>query len=128
MPTRQGTRDEDLWRHAATHDPVSDCPLLDGNEITLLPSGADAIGAMFDALAQARDHIHLEYYIIDNVHFRGRCLLDLLLAARGRGVKIAIIYDSVGCLHTPDGFFQALAASGVQIIRSIPCASISPGI
>jgi cardiolipin synthase len=120
MPTLERTRDEDLWRHATTHQPVSDCPLLDGNEITLLPSGADTIAAMFDALERARDHIHLEYYIFDNVHLQGRCLLDLLLAARGRGVEIAIIYDSVGSLHTPDEFFRTLAAAKVQILEFHP--------
>jgi cardiolipin synthase len=120
MPTLERTRDEDLRRHTVTHQPVSDCPLLEGNEITLLPSGADTIAAMFDALAQARDHIHLEYYIIDNVQCRGRCLLDLLLAARARGVAVAIIYDSVGSLGTPATFFQDLAASGVQILEFHP--------
>jgi phosphatidylserine/phosphatidylglycerophosphate/cardiolipin synthase-like enzyme len=64
-------RDDDLLHHTATHEPVSDCPLLDGNDVTLMPSAAEALATMFDALAQARDHIHLEYYIMADVHVNG---------------------------------------------------------
>ncbi len=114
------TEDEALQRHAAAHEPVSDCPLVPGNHITLLPSGDAAFAAMFAALERARDHIHLEYYIFDNVHYAGRSLLDVLLAARARGVQVALIYDSVGSLHTADSFFDTLSAAGAYVLEFHP--------
>jgi cardiolipin synthase len=120
MQALERTRDEAFRRHAASHEPVSNCPLLEGNEVRLLPSGADALTAMFAALKQARDHIHLEYYILANVHHEGETMLDVLLAARARGVHVAIIYDSVGSLHTEDAFFDTLSRAGALVLEFHP--------
>ena len=120
MRTIERTRDEDLLRHARSHEPVSDCPLVAGNEVTLLPSGADAFTAMFAALAGAQAHIHLEYYILDNVEWQGRSMLDVLLAALRRGVQVSVLYDSVGSLNTPDNFFVALEQAGARVVEFHP--------
>jgi cardiolipin synthase len=120
MHAIEQTRDEDLLRHAVTHEPVSDCPLLDGNDIRLLPSGADTLAEMFTLLAQAEDHIHLEYYILENLHYRGQTVLELLLEKLARGVRVAIIYDSVGSLGTPDSFFDTLSKAGAQVLEFHP--------
>ena len=120
MRTIERTRDEDLLRHAASHEPVSSCPLLDGNDIKLLPSGADTLTAMFAALAAAQTHIYLEYYIFDDVHWRGQTIKGLLLDALRRGVHVALIYDSVGSLKTPDSFFDDLDQAGAQILEFHP--------
>jgi cardiolipin synthase len=120
MHTIERTRDEDLLRHAASHEPVSPCPLLDGNDIRLLPSGADTLSAMFAAIAGAQDHIHLEYYILEDVHWRGQSLKALLLDACARGVHVAVIYDSVGSLKTPDSLFDDLAKAGAHILEFHP--------
>lgn len=112
--------DENFRHHAALHEPVSNCPLLDGNRVDLLPSGADAMTAIFDAIASARDHLHLEYYIFENVHWRGTTLRDLLLEALARGVRCALIYDSVGSLNTPDAFFDDLQRAGADVLEFHP--------
>ena len=120
MDARVSMDDEALQRHAAAHLPVSDCPLVQGNAVRLMTSGDVAFAAMFAALDQARDHVHLEYYIFDNVQHNGRSLLDVLLAARGRGVQVVLIYDSVGSLHTPDGFFDTLTRAGAFVLEFHP--------
>jgi cardiolipin synthase len=114
------TADTSLHRHEARHRPVSDCPVVPGNKTTLLRSGAEAIGAMLDAIDHARDHLHLEFYIFDDVRIGGRGIVDSLLAARRRGVKVAVIYDSVGSLHTPDHIIDRLTQAGVQTLEFRP--------
>jgi cardiolipin synthase len=114
------SRDDDLRHHAATHAPVSDCPLLDGNDVRLMPSASEALAAMFGALAQARDHIHLEFYITADVHLHGQTLHGLLMAALARGVQVALLYDSVGSLATPDAFFDSLAQAGAHVLEFHP--------
>ncbi len=42
--------DDDLLHHARLHGPVSECPLIEANRVTLLPSGAAAIRAILDAI------------------------------------------------------------------------------
>ena len=120
MDAMEDPGDEALRRHTAAHSPVSDCPLVDGNQITLLPSGASALTAMFAAIAGARDHIHLEYYITDDIRWQGQTLRGLLLDAIGRGVHVALIYDSVGSLHTQDEFFEALDKAGAKTLEFHP--------
>jgi len=112
--------DNALARHAARHEKVSDCPIVDGNAVRLLESGAAAIACMFDAIEAARHHLHLEYYIFDDVELGGRSLLGLLLAARARGVRLAVIYDSVGSHATPDAVITLLQQAGAQMLEFRP--------
>jgi len=110
-------RDDDLAHHARLHDPVSDCPLLEGNRVTLLPTGADAIRAVLDAVEAARDHIHLEYYTVEDLTLDGRSLFSLLEAKARAGVEVALIWDAVGSDDTPDEQFARLEAAGVQTLE-----------
>jgi cardiolipin synthase len=114
------THDQDLRRHEHRTAPLSDCPVLPGNGVTLFTSGADTVAAMLDAIEAARDHIHLEYYIFDDVRAGGRSLVDLLVAARARGVQVAVIYDAVGSLHTPDEVFGRLDKAGADTLEFRP--------
>ena len=109
--------DDDLAHHARLHDPVSDCPLLEGNRITLLPSGAQAIRAILDAIEAAQDHVHLEYYTVEDVTMEGRSLFGLLAAKAAAGVEVALIWDAIGSGDTPDEQFDRLKASGVRVLE-----------
>jgi cardiolipin synthase len=115
-----GTHDHDLSRHEHRLAPLSECPVLPGNAVTLLTSGADTLAAMLEDIAAARDHIHLEYYIFDDVRAGGRSLVDLLVAAAARGVQVAAIYDAVGSLHTPDAVIARLEQAGVKTLEFRP--------
>ena len=108
--------DDDLARHLRLHGPVSDCPLT-GGRVTLLPSGADAIRAILDAIEAASDHVHLEYYTLDDVTLDGRSLFDLLEAKARSGIEVAVIWDAVGSGDTPDAQFDRLQAAGVRVLE-----------
>jgi len=116
LGTMQLSEDPVLQRHEARHAPLSECPVLPGNGVTLLRSAAEALAAMFDAITAATDHIHLEYYILDDVRIGGRSLIDLLVAARARGVAVTAIYDAVGSLRAPEAVIRRLDASGAQTL------------
>jgi cardiolipin synthase len=116
----QHAHDSDLHRHETRTEPLSDCPILEGNGVTLFSSGAEAIAAMLDAIDAARDHVHLEYYIFEDVCIGGRRLVDALLAARQRGVQVAVIYDAVGSHHTPDSLIDRLEKAGAQTLEFRP--------
>lgn len=108
--------DDDLARHVRLHDPVSDCPLLEGR-VTLLPTGAQAVRAILDAIEAARDHVHLEYYTLEDVRLDGRSLFDLLEAKARAGVEVTLIWDAVGSGDTPDEQFDRLQAAGVRVLE-----------
>lgn len=67
-----------------------------GNRVDVLVGAPDVYEAMIDAIGQARDHVHLEYYILRPDPKSGLPILDALVAAAKRGVKVRILYDAFG--------------------------------
>ena len=106
-----------LARHAGLHDPVSDCPMLDGNRVALLPTGREAIEAIMAAIGAARSSLFLEYYTVDDVTLDGRSLFVLLAAAASRGVEVALTWDAIGSAGTADAAFARLRAAGVRLLE-----------
>jgi cardiolipin synthase len=105
-----------LGRHIAVVESVTDSPLMKGNKVTLLADGETAYAAMFKIMENAKDHINLESYIIEDDE-TGRKFADLLLQRQADGVQVNLIYDSVGSINTPDTFFQRLRGGGIQVVE-----------
>ena len=77
--------------------------------------------AMFKAVENARDHINLETYIMEDIEDEtGRKFADLLLQKQADGVQVNLIYDSVGSYTTPAAFFQRLRDGGIQVVEFNP--------
>ena len=93
-----------LDKQIALEQQISGAPLLLGNKVTLLQDGADTHPAMFAAIRNARDHINMESYIIEDDEV-GRQFADLLLEQQARGVQVNVIYDGFGGINTPKAFF-----------------------
>jgi cardiolipin synthase len=105
-----------LGRHIAVVESVTDSPLTKGNKVTLLADGRDTYAAMFKIIQNARDHINLESYIIEDDE-TGRTFADLLLQRQADGIQVNLIYDSVGCMNTPAAFFQRLLDGGIKVVE-----------
>lgn len=109
-----------LRRHLAIEEAVAESPLAVGNRTRILRDGAATFGAIFAAIRGARNHVNLEYYVVEDVESDGEHLGDLLLAKRAKGVQINIIYDSYGSNATPAAFFDRLKASGINVVDFNP--------
>jgi cardiolipin synthase A/B len=108
-----------LVRHTAVVESVTESPLTKGNKVTLLVNGPATYAAMFKAIQNARDHINLETFIIEDDEV-GRRFTDLLLQKQEEGVQVNLIYDSVGSFSTPASFFQRLRDAGIQVVEFNP--------
>jgi cardiolipin synthase len=108
-----------LDKQIALEQAISDSPLVLGNKATLLQDGGATYAAMFAAIEQAKDHINLETYIIED-DATGREFANQLLAAQARGVQVNLIYDSVGGFNTPRAFFERLIHAGVAVLEFNP--------
>jgi cardiolipin synthase len=108
-----------LERYSAVIESVSGSPLTSGNKVTLLIDGPATYAAMFKAMENARDHINLETFIIDDDE-AGRRFSDLLLKKQAEGVQVNLIYDSRGGFRTPAAFFQRLSDAGIQVLAFNP--------
>jgi len=109
-----------LEHHLVIEQAVAGTPLTSGNATTLLRDGDGTFAAVFEAIAEARHHINLEYYTLEDVEFSGRKLSELLLDKRRAGVAVNIIYDSYGSSDTPNAFFEELKSAGVNLLAFHP--------
>ena len=110
---------EMLARHIAVVESITDSPLTKGNRVTLLADNQATYAAMFKAIDQAKNHINLESYIIEDDE-TGRKFADRLLLKQAAGVQVHLIYDSMGSINTPDAFFQRLRDGGIEVVGFNP--------
>ena len=108
-----------LERHSAILETITDSPLTKGNKVTLLADGQATYQAMFKAIQGARDHINLESYTFED-DATGQKFAALLLRKRAEGVRVHLVYDSVGSINTPAFFFQHLRDAGIQTVGFNP--------
>lgn len=89
------------------------------NAIDIITDGGGFIVSLLRDIACAEKHIHLETYIIcdDPV---GRLVQDALIAKSRAGVEVRVIYDDVGCWHTPNAFFEKMRSAGIDVHAFMP--------
>ncbi|MHB8912636.1 MAG: cardiolipin synthase [Lysobacter sp.] len=80
----------------------------------LLIDGAAKYAALLAAVAQAREHIHLEYYIYQPDR-TGTALRDALVERARAGVKVRLLLDAVGSGKTTQRFLQPLLDAGGEL-------------
>ena len=94
---------------------VTDANRSDGNAVRLLRDGEQNYPAWLEAIAGARQHIHLENYILENDKI-GRGFAEALIGAAKRGVAVRVLYDWFGCRsRTPRRFWRRLRRAGVEV-------------
>ena len=106
-------------RHLAVEEALAGRPLVAGNKVTLLQDGEATYRAMFAAIREARDHVELETYIFEADDI-GHRFADALIAKQREGVSVSVIYDAVGALGTPSGFFQPMIDAGIKVLQFNP--------
>lgn len=88
-------------------------PCLANNQVSLLINGKATFNAVFDAIREAREVILVQFFIIHDDHI-GRELQALLLKKAAEGVKIYVLYDSVGSHALPHEYSDTLRKGGVK--------------
>ena len=63
-------------------------------------------------LQNARQHIHIEFYIFEDDAI-GRMVRDVLVEKARAGVEVRLIYDDVGCWHVPNRFYDEMLSAGI---------------
>ena len=93
--------------------------LTERNRVTVLNNGRNTFRSIFSELRKAKDHIHLEYYIIDDDKL-GNELKDILIEKAREGVSIKLIYDDVGCWRLSKKYLRELKEAGVEHFPFMP--------
>lgn len=105
----------------------TDAPLSTATDIKVFNDGTRKFDALFEDIRQAKDHVHLQYFILNNDEL-GRRLVSLLTEKARQGVKVLFLYDDLGSSSLPKHFFDELAAAGGKTAAFLPAmlSSINP--
>jgi len=88
--------------------------LFDGNGVTVFTTGQDKFEALLSDIAQAREYIHLQYFIIEN-DTTGRRLIELLQRKAREGVQVRVLYDYVGSFYMRPRVLKQMRAAGIDV-------------
>lgn len=87
-----------------------------GNALLLHVDGTATFEAMFAAIARAERYVLVQFFIIHDDAL-GRRLREALLERAAAGVKVCLLYDSIGSHALPDAYVDALREGGVEVHR-----------
>lgn len=96
-------------------------PFTTNNKVDVFIDGNEKFKKLLEDIDNAKEHIHLEYFIIKDSEI-GEKLKRLLIKKSKENIKIKIIYDDVGCwrfwFHRK--FFNEMKSYGIEIIPFLP--------
>lgn len=92
----------------------SNAILTNDNEVQILRNGEETFPEIFKTIEQAKHHIHLEYYIIEDDRIGNR-LRELLIKKAEEGVKVRLIFDDVGSWKLRKKFIRSMSEAGIRI-------------
>lgn len=109
--------------------PVAPLPsvLEDGaDRITLLDGGTEAYPRMLEAIASAKQRVHLEVYTFEREGVGAR-FVDALVAAARRGVVVKVVVDGWGSIKASKHLTETLKAAGAKVRVYNPLTSLCTG-
>jgi cardiolipin synthase len=114
IPDEAAAGEDDMVELARLGHATTGLPPSTAQRVELLVDGAATYDALREAVAAARDHIHLEYYIYSPDR-SGAALRDALVERARAGVKVRLLLDAVGSSKTPRQFFADLLEAGGEL-------------
>ena len=88
-------------------------PLLGGNDVKLFTNGTDKFSQLFKDIANAKKHIHIEYYVLIDDALGLKLQKELIKKAK-EGVEVRIIYDSFGSRKVKKRYFEDFRMAGIE--------------
>lgn len=97
----------------------SDAPAYGCNKIEVLADGEATFNAMFEAIQEAKDHIHIEFFIFGDDKISNH-LRELLIEKARKGIRVRMIYDYLGSIDLSKRYLQSLRDAGVYVKPFLP--------
>lgn len=102
----------DMARMLLTHD---DAIITTNNKVKNYSDGNEKFHDFLEDIANAKEHIHIEYYIIRDDDL-GKRFVSALAAKAREGVEVRLLKDGVGCKALPGKFFKELTDAGGEVV------------
>ena len=88
--------------------------LTPNNRVKVLLNGENKFPEVLKALKEAKNHIHIEYYIYEDDE-TGQAIEEVLIEKAREGVDVRFIYDDFGSRSIRRKMSKRLSAAGVKI-------------
>jgi len=89
------------------------------NRVKIFTNGKENFESILNDLNNAKDHIHLEYYIFDADKI-GNKIKDILVDKAKAGLEVRVIYDGVGSWGLKKHFLKEMKEAGVMVHPFLP--------
>jgi len=89
------------------------------NKIRVLSNGEITFDAFFEAIRNAKDHIHIEFFIFGDDKISNQ-LRELLIIKAKEGVRVRMIYDYLGSFDLSEKYLKSLRDAGVYVRSFLP--------
>jgi len=89
-------------------------PFVDSNRAELLVDGKAIFASIFDGIDAAEDYLLVQFYIVRDDK-RGRELQQRLIRKAREGVRVYVLFDSIGSLDLSRSYIDELTEAGVEI-------------
>lgn len=96
--------------------------VLGGNHFDVLTDGQETFEAIFSELNEAKEHIHLFYFIIKEDELADKLRKTLIQKAQ-EGVNVRFAVDGLGSLKLSDTYLESLKAAGIEVAVFNPIRS-----
>ncbi|WP_026585171.1 cardiolipin synthase [Bacillus sp. J33] len=104
-----------IYMHLVNNDAV----LTQDNSVGVFTDGKAKFDSLIQDIREAKDHIHLQYYIFKRDSL-GKSLINLLTEKAKEGVKVRVLYDELGSRSLHKKVFKELMAAGGEIEAFFP--------
>lgn len=93
---------------------ASHAVLTQDNDIQIFTDGIDKFESLLQDIKNAKEHIHIQYYIfkLDNL---GNRIMKALIERAKSGVKVRILYDEMGSRGVKKRAFKELTSLGGEV-------------
>ncbi|MFE8703313.1 cardiolipin synthase [Cytobacillus sp. FJAT-54145] len=99
-----------IYMHLINNDAV----LTQNNTVHIFNDGKEKFEALLQDIEKAKQHIHLQYYILKNDNI-GRKVIQALTKKALEGVKVRVLYDDLGSRRLTNTFFKELRRAGGEV-------------
>lgn len=97
----------------------SDASVYAYNKIEILADGTATFHSMFEAIRNAKQHIHIEFFIFGDDRI-SNALRELLILKAKSGVRVRMIYDYLGSFDLSAVYLKSLREAGVYVRPFLP--------
>lgn len=88
--------------------------LFANNTVDIITDGKELLDAMIKDIGMATNHVHVEYYIIEDDE-TGRVFKNALIERAKAGVEVRLIYDDFGSWHLKRSAVKEMRQAGIKL-------------